>query len=136
MGNFILKVVVKELLPKSILDKFSDPENYTSLINFINKAINSSVIYIKVPETFVRFFLFCLILIFKILQFVSMNFITVETCLNKISKIHPLIDDGMRLYTLLAAFAAFEDDRIRSDNGFLPIKDLAKSFNNLNIKAE
>ena len=136
MGNFILKVVVKELLPKSILDKFSDSEKYILLVNFISKAINSSAIYIKVPETFVRFFLFCLILILKVIQFISINFITVETCLNKISKLHPLIDDGMRLYILLASFAAFEDDRVRTDNGFLPIRDLAKSFKNFNIKAE
>ena len=136
MSSFILKVVVKELLPKSILEKFPDSEKYIFLVNFITKAIDSSAIYIKVPEIFIRFFLFILILIFKIVQLISMHFITVERCLNRISKIHPLIDDGMRLYIMLAAFATFEDDRVRADNRFLSIKDLTKSFKNLNIKAE
>mgnify|MGYP001471630242 CR=1 FL=1 len=41
--------------------------------------------------------------------------------LRKISKLHPIFDDGMRLYISLAMFAIFEDDKMRVNNGFLPI---------------
>ena len=56
--DFILKIVVNELLPKSILNNFPDT---SILINFIKKAINSSAIYVKGPEIILRFFLFCFI---------------------------------------------------------------------------
>lgn len=125
IGDFILKVVVKELLPKPILLKFHDT---SVLINFIKKAIKSSAIYVKGPEIFLRFFLFFLILFLKILQIISFKFITVEYYLEKISQLHPILNDGMRLYILLAMFAAFEDDKVRVDNGFLPVGNLPQSF--------
>ena len=135
VSDFILKVIVDELLPKSVLDKFSNPLKYVTLINFIKKGIHSSAIYIRAPEIFFRFFLFCLILSLKILHFISFNFITVEFCLKKISQLHPILDDGMRLYIMLAMFAAYEDDKVRIDNGFLPIKNVHQSINNLNYKS-
>ena len=134
LNEFILKVVVKELLPKNILEKFSDPLNYLTLINFIKKAINSSAIYIKGPEIFFRIFLFCLILFLKFFQLVTINYINTHSCLKKIANIHPLLDDGMRIYVSLAMFFAYEEDKIRVENGFLSIEELSKSLNNLKLK--
>jgi hypothetical protein len=127
-SDFILKVVVRGLLPSSVLDKFSEPSKYNILIDFIKQALKSSAIYVKGPEIFLRFFLFVLILFLKFLQFITYRFVTVDSGLNKVSKIHPILDDGMRLYVLLAMFAAFEDDTFRVENGFLATKDLARPF--------
>tara|TARA_B100000900_G_scaffold267600_2_gene228485 strand:- start:1502 stop:1939 length:438 start_codon:yes stop_codon:yes gene_type:complete len=135
LNDFILKVVLKELLPKDIFKKFSNPSKIKILIRFIIKAINSSAIYIKGPEIIFRTFLFCLILFLKFLQLVSINFINTRSCLKKIANIHPMLDDGMRLYILLAMFAAYEDDRVRIENGFLSIKELSQSLNNIKLKS-
>ncbi len=135
LNDLVLKVVVKQLLPKIILEKFSDSSNYIVLINFIKKAINSSPIYIRGPEIFFRIFIFFLILFLKLLQLVSVNFINTKSSLKKIANLHPILDNGMRLYILLAMFAAYEDDRVRIDNGFLTIKELSQSLNNLKFKS-
>lgn len=133
-NDFALKVVVRGLLPRSILDNFSEPSKYNYLIKFIKQAIKSSAIYVKGPEVFLRIFLFFLILLLKFLQLITFQFVTVESGLKKISKIHPILDDGMRLYILLAMFAAYEEDSVRVLNGFLPIKDMLKSKKNFNNK--
>jgi hypothetical protein len=128
INDFILKVVLRGLLPSSILDKFSEASRYNTLVDFIKRALKSSAIYVKGPEKFLRLFLFVLILFLKLLQFMTFKIVTVDSGLNKVSIIHPILDDGMRLYILLAMFAAFEDDTFRVENGFLATKDLAKSL--------
>ena len=128
ISDFILKIVVKEFIPKQIWHEFSGTSRYDYLIKFIKNAIKSSAFYIKGPEIFLRFFLFCLILLFKFLQIISFNLISAEFCLKKISQLHPILNDGVRLYVSLAMFAAFEDDSMRVNRGFPPIKDISKSF--------
>lgn len=134
-NDFALKVVVSSLLPASILDNFREPSKYDYLIDFIKQALSTSAIYVKGPEVFLRIFLFLLIFLLKFLQLVTFKFVTVEFGLRKISKIHPILDDGMRLYILLAMFAAFEENSVRMKNGFLPIEDIVTSYKNLNHKS-
>ena len=129
-----MRVVVRGLLPSSILENFLEPSKYNYLINFIKQAIYSSSIYIKGPEIFLRTLLFFLIVILKFFQFITFQYVSLESGLKKISNIHPILDDGMRLYILLAMFAVYEDDTIRVANGFLPIEDVSKSFKDLKYK--
>ncbi len=133
-NDFVLKVVIRGLLPSSILENFSEPSKYNYLINFTKQAIYSTTIYIKGPEIFLRIFLFLLIIILKFFQFITFQYVSVESVLKKISNIHPILDDGMRLYILLAMFAAYEDDTFRVVNGFLPIEDVSKPFKDLKYK--
>tara|TARA_E500000178_G_C16939785_1_gene715785 strand:- start:462 stop:863 length:402 start_codon:yes stop_codon:yes gene_type:complete len=130
LSDSMLKVILKKLLPGDILREFSDLSKFDVIFNFVKDAINSSAIFIRGPEKFFRLFLFCLIVILKLLELISIKLITIEGSLRKISKLHPIFDDGMRLYISLAMFAIFEDDKMRVNNGFLPIKDLPKSFKN------
>ncbi len=134
ISDFMLKVILKKILPGDILRKFSDLSKFDLVFNFVKDAINSSAIYIKGPEVFFRLFIFCLIIILRILEIISIKLITIEGSLKKISKLHPILDDGMRLYVSLAMFAIFEDDKMRVKNGFLPINDLANSLKGLNRK--
>ena len=128
LDEFILKIVLKGLLPIEIKAKFSDSEKFNQLVIFVRIAIRSSVLYVKGPEIFLRLFLFLVIIALQLLEIITFKRLSVEGALQYLANSHPLVGDGIRLYLLLAMFAAFEDESMRRSHGFLSFSDLSNTF--------
>ena len=124
MLRVILGFIVKALIPQRFLElsEFkSDEVEYVT--EFVDRSIRSAPFVIRVPEKFLRIIIFLIILCFNIWSKISETNYTVDQILQMISKIHPIFDDGIRLYRLLVFFAAFETKAVKTKFSYKSLKD-------------
>ncbi len=129
--DFCLAYIVRGILPPALMIKIDRPEKFKVVIDYINTSISLSPIYVKAPEIVLRIALFCIIFIFRLIEICSFKHFTLCNSVRLLKKIHPLLDDGIRLYSFLAMYAVFEEDSFRLDHGFLPYSEIMKPFRNL-----
>ena len=129
--DFCLAYIIRGILPPTFMKQIGQPEKFKVVIDYINTSISLSPIYVKAPEIVLRIALFCLIFIFRLIETCSFKRFTVLNSVKLLKKIHPLLDDGLRLYSFLAMYALFEEDSFRLDHGFLPYSEIMKPFKNL-----
>lgn len=133
MCDFILSYVVRGVLPKTILDDLDDPEKISFATAYVKKSISMSPTYVRLPEKILRLALFFSFFLFHILEIASLKTVSRISCVRLASKIHPIIDDGVRLYLFLAMFALFEEDSFRKKRGFHPYSEILNSYTDTKV---
>ena len=129
--DYLLGYIVRRILPQDLIIKIDRPEKFKVVINFVKTSISLSPVYVKAPEIVLRIALFCIIFVFCLIEICSFKHFTLCNSVRLLKKIHPLLDDGIRLYSFLAMYAIFEEDSFRKDHGFLPYSEIVKPFKNL-----
>ena len=129
--NFFLAYIVRGILPPDILIKIDRPEKLQEIVDYIKTSISLSPIYVKAPEILLRIALFFMIFAFRLIEICSQSRVSLNCSISVMKKIHPLLDDGIRLYLLLAMFAVFEEDSFRQNHGFPTYSEILKRFGDL-----
>jgi len=124
--DYILIKVVQNILPKAILAQVNNQEDFDVVISYVKKSISISPLYVRFPEKFLRLCLFGYIAVFRLVELTTLGKIKLSASIRFLSRLHPLFDDGIRLYLFLAMFAIFENDSFRVDKGFPEYADLLK----------
>ena len=132
--DLLLCYVVRGVLPLAILKQINDTKSFHLVVSYIKKSISISPVYVKGPEIVLRVFLVFMIAIFRLIELLSFRRLKLAGSVRRLSKIHPLLDDGIRLYLFLAMFAAFEQDSFRQKTGFPTYSDILKPFQNFKLK--
>lgn len=134
--DFFLAYIVRGVLPATVLKKIDQPEKFQLVISYIKTSISLSPIYVRGPEIVLRIFLFCMIFVFRLIEIFSFKHFKLSNSVKLLKKMHPLLDDGIRLYLFLAMFAVFEDDSFRQDHGFPAYSEILKPFDDLKSRKQ
>jgi len=116
--DFFLAYIIRRILPPDLMTKIDRPEKFEVVIDYIKTSISLSPVYVKAPEVMLRIALFGIIFVFRLIEICSFKHFKLCNSVRLLKKIHPLLDDGIRLYLFLAMYAVFEEDSFRVDHGF------------------
>ena len=119
MRSLLVGYILRGVLPTKELQELDSPGEVPRVVRYVENSISLSPIWVRGPEKILRLGLFFLLLLFHFLEIVTFNRIDRGACIRFVSKIHPAIDDGIRLYSSLGMFGLFEEDSYRSKKGFL-----------------
>jgi hypothetical protein len=108
------------------MKKIDHPKKLSLVIAYVETSISLSPVYVRCPEMMLRIALFIMFFGFQLLEFFSLKYFSITDSIKLLKKIHPLLDDGIRLYLFLAMFAVFEEDSFRRDHGFPTYSEIPK----------
>lgn len=130
LSKQILAFVIAGILPIQASQQIENKEAFSKIVNYVMGSIKSSPVYVRVPEILVRICLALALLLFSIIEIISFKLFTRSKAISLLVKVHPLIQDGVRLYLFLAMFAIFEQDSFRIKRGFASFSSLLREYEN------
>ena len=79
-----------------------------SVIQYVESSIRLAPVFVKGPELFFRPILFLALLLIRALLLFRRNFNSKLEPIEIVARVHPLLDDAIRLYRSLTLFAVYE----------------------------